>query len=85
MVSLVDWLKDLSENYSVHRFDDVESGTFVAKVKDDVYLMNHAEGLKKKCWINIIFQIHYKEVKDIYERDVTCFIFHHGFYYWLYL
>lgn len=33
MVSLVDWLKDLSENYSVHRFDDVESGTFVAKVK----------------------------------------------------
>ena len=43
MVSLVDWLKDLSENYSVHKFDDIESGTFVAKVKDDVYLINHAE------------------------------------------
>ena len=43
MVSLVDWILDLSENYSVHRFDDVESGAFVAKVKDDVYLMNHAK------------------------------------------
>ena len=42
-MSLSDWLIDLSENFSVQRFEDIESGTFVAKVKDDVYLMNHAE------------------------------------------
>lgn len=43
MVSLVDWLKDLSENYSVHKFDDIESGIFVAKITEDIYLMNNAE------------------------------------------
>ena len=43
-MSLSDWLIDLSENFSVQRFEDIESGTFVAKVKDDVYLMNHEEG-----------------------------------------
>lgn len=42
-VSLSEWLIDLSENYSVQQFDDIESGTFVAKVKKDVYLMNHVE------------------------------------------
>lgn len=43
MVSLTDWIKDLSENYSVNRFDDINSGIFVAKIKEDIYLMNHAE------------------------------------------
>lgn len=42
-VSLSEWLIELSENYSVQQFDDIESGTFVAKVKKDVYLMNHVE------------------------------------------
>lgn len=40
---------------------------------------------KKEVLDKYNIQIHYKEVKDIYERDVTCFIFHYGFYYWLYL
>ena len=44
MISIKDWLMDLSENYSVERLDDVESGEFVAKVTDDVYLMKHAGG-----------------------------------------
>lgn len=39
----MDWLSDLSKNYSVQHFDDVESGIFVAHVKGDIYLMNHAE------------------------------------------
>lgn len=43
MLSLREWLMDLSENCSVQRFEDVESGTFVARVKGDVYLMNHDE------------------------------------------
>lgn len=42
-MNLIDWLLDLSENYSVQKFDDIESGTFVAKIKDDIYLMNHAD------------------------------------------
>ena len=42
-VSLREWLIELSDNYSVQQFDDIESGTFVAKVKKDVYLMNHVE------------------------------------------
>lgn len=43
MVSKADWLKDLSENYSVQHFDDIESGIFVANIIGDVYLMKHAE------------------------------------------
>lgn len=43
MVSLFDWLVELQENYSVQRFEDIESGTFVANIKGDIYLMNHAE------------------------------------------
>lgn len=42
-MNLIDWLLDLSENYSVQKFDDIESGTFVAKIKDDIYLMNHVD------------------------------------------
>ena len=43
MISISDWVKDLSENYSVQQFDDIEAGIFVAKIKSDIYLMNHAE------------------------------------------
>lgn len=43
MISIGEWVKDLSENYSVQQFDDIESGIFVAKVKEDIYLMSHAE------------------------------------------
>ena len=47
MLSIGEWLKDLSENYSVEKFEDIESGVFVAKVKEDIYLMNHSE--VKEC------------------------------------
>ena len=43
MISLVDWLKNLSEDYSVQHFDDVESGIFVDKIKEDIYLIKNAE------------------------------------------
>lgn len=43
MVTIAEWLKDLSENYSVHKFEDIKTGTFVARVKGDIYLMNNAE------------------------------------------
>ena len=43
MMSVKDWLIDLSENFSVQHFNDIESGICVAKVKEDVYLMKHAE------------------------------------------
>ena len=42
-MTISEWLHDLSENYSVQHCDDVESGTYVAKVKDDIYLMKDAE------------------------------------------
>ena len=42
-VSLSEWLIELSENCSVQQFDDIESRIFVAKVKEDIYLMSHAE------------------------------------------
>ena len=47
MITITEWLTDLSENYSVQHFDDVESGTFVANVKEDIYLMRHAEVKEK--------------------------------------
>lgn len=43
MISLKDFIKDVSDNYSVQHFDDIEEGIFVAKIKGDIYLMNHAE------------------------------------------
>ena len=43
MISLVDFIKDFSDNYSVQHFDDIDHGIFVAKIKGDIYLMNHAE------------------------------------------
>lgn len=43
MLTLSEWLSDFSKEYSVHHYDDIESGTFVAKVKDDIYLMKDAE------------------------------------------
>ena len=47
MITITDWLTDLSENYSVQHLDDVESGAFVANVKGDIYLMRNA-GVKEK-------------------------------------
>ncbi|WP_458456193.1 hypothetical protein [Methanobrevibacter sp.] len=43
MITIQDWLIDISKNYSVQHCDDVESETYVAKVKDDIYLMKDAE------------------------------------------
>ena len=40
-MNLGDWLMDLSMNYSVEHIDDVESGTFIAPVTSDVYLVKH--------------------------------------------
>lgn len=42
-ISLIDFIKDISDNYSVQNFEDIEAGIFVAKIKEDVYLMNHVE------------------------------------------
>lgn len=47
MITIQEWLSDLSNNCSVQHLDDIESGTFVAKVTEDIYLMNHAE--VKEC------------------------------------
>ena len=43
MVSLTEFLDDFSKNYSVQRFDDIESGVFVTKIKGDIYLMKNVE------------------------------------------
>lgn len=43
MISLREWLIDLSENCSVARFDDIGSGIFKARIKDDIYLVSHAD------------------------------------------
>lgn len=42
-MNIQDWLMDLSKNYSVQHCDDVESGTFIAPVKGDIYLIRNAE------------------------------------------
>ena len=47
MITITEWLTDLSENYSVQHCDDVNSGTFVAKVKGDIYLMRNAKVKEK--------------------------------------
>lgn len=39
MISLVDFIKEFSKEYSVQHFDDVESGVFVENIKGDIYLM----------------------------------------------
>lgn len=43
MLTVSEWLGNFSKNYSVQHYDDIESGTFVAKIKEDIYLMNNAE------------------------------------------
>ncbi|WP_292749761.1 hypothetical protein [Methanobrevibacter sp.] len=43
MLTVSEWLGNFSKNYSVQHFDDIESGIFVAKVKEDVYLLKHVE------------------------------------------
>ena len=47
MVSLKEWLTDLSQNCSVQRFEDIESGIFKARIKDDIYLVSHADVKEK--------------------------------------
>ena len=47
MISVRDWLTDISANYSVEQFDDIENGVFVAKITEDTYLMNHKD--VKEC------------------------------------
>ena len=43
MISLTDFIKDISDNYTVENFDDIDGGIFVAKITEDIYLMNHSE------------------------------------------
>ena len=40
-LTLQEWLKDLSENYSVENIDYAESGTFIAQINNDIYLIRH--------------------------------------------
>ena len=47
MMSMSEWLTDISENYSVENFDDITNGIFVAKITDDTYLMSHKD--VKEC------------------------------------
>ena len=42
-MNLADFITNFSNEYSVHRLDDVDSGIFKAKIKADIYLMLHAE------------------------------------------
>lgn len=51
MVSLTEFLDDFSKNYSVQRFDDIESGIFVTKIKEDIYLMKNVEVKTHAEWI----------------------------------
>ena len=48
MISLKDFIKDVSDNYSVQHFDDIDHGIFVAKITEDIYLMNHSGGEKNE-------------------------------------
>ena len=50
MVSLVEFLDDFSKNYSVQHFDDIESGIFVAKITEDIYLMKNVEVKSNAEW-----------------------------------
>ena len=43
MISLGDFINEFSKEYNVQHIDDVESGVFVAKVKEDIYLMKNVE------------------------------------------
>lgn len=43
MITITEWLTDLSENYSVQHLNDVESGIFVERITEDIYPIKHAE------------------------------------------
>jgi len=43
MISLADFINEFSRDYSVQNFDDINSGIFVAKVKEDIYLMKNVD------------------------------------------
>ena len=47
MITIQEWLINLSETCSVQRFEDIESGIFKEKIKDDIYLVSH-EDVKEK-------------------------------------
>ena len=40
---LSDFIKNFSNEYSVHRLEDIEAGVFKEKIKDDIYLVKNAE------------------------------------------
>lgn len=42
-VTLIDFINEFSKNYSVQHFDDICAGIFIAKVKEDIYLIENAE------------------------------------------
>ena len=42
MVTITDWLMDLSENYSVQHIDDLE-GTVIKPINNEYFLVKHAE------------------------------------------
>ena len=42
-MKIEEWLMDLSRNYSVEHIDDVESGTFIAPVTSEIYLVKHSD------------------------------------------
>ena len=43
MVGLNEFLDNFSKEYSVQHFDDIETGIFCAKIKEDIYLMKNVE------------------------------------------
>lgn len=47
MITMQEWLINLSETCSVQRFEDIDSGIFKEKIKDDIYLVSHAEVKEK--------------------------------------
>lgn len=43
MLSVAEWLTDLSNNYSVQQVEDTKGGIFVERIKGDIYLIKHTE------------------------------------------
>lgn len=43
MLSLRDFILGFAKEYSVIHFDEIESGVFVDKIKEDIYLMRNGE------------------------------------------
>lgn len=43
MISLKEFIKEFSEEYSVKKFEDIDGRIFKAKIKGDIYLISNAE------------------------------------------